>query len=382
VEVSLVLAFDLIVIGLGAMGSSAAYYASLRGARVLGLEQFSPLHDRGSSHGDVRLIRKAYFEEPRYVPLLQTAYRLWDELGSRLPSPVLHRTGLLTVAPQSDAPGLVGALRAAAEHHLPIEKLDTTEIRQRFPHFTIPDPFQGVRDADGGYVEVERTLRELTQFSIAQSATLNFNERVLSWTYEKRVARVVTDRGTYEGASLLLAGGSWSSQLLRTLGLPLTVCRIPQFWFDAPDTYSEASGFGCFAFDLPEGFYYGFPQRAGLGLKVAEYRPPGAEIESPDVVDRGVTSTDARRVQAFVGKYLPAVNAESWRGKTCLYTLSPDENFIIDRLDSGLVFAAGFSGHGFKFAPVVGEYLADLALGGLPRPEFDFLKRRPWKKNG
>jgi sarcosine oxidase len=359
--------FDVIVLGLGAMGSAAAMHLARRGVRVLGLERFGPAHDRGSSHGESRLIRRAYFESPAYVPLLERSYQLWDALSADAGATLLHRTGLVLFGRRAATASAV-----AREHGIAVERLSPAEARARFPALRVDDDLEPLLEPEAGWLEVERCVRAHLDAARAASADLRFDEPALAWRVDPSSGQVEveTGRGRHRGGRLVVAAGAWAPSLLADLGLPLQVNRVVQTWFDAAPAHDAP----CFGFDLADGFFYGFP-RTGGRVKVAEHtaRQP---VAGPDDVRRDVDAADTRRVEEFVRERLAHLRTPPARAKTCLYTMTPDEHFVVDRHPEHpqVAVAAGFSGHGFKFSPVVGEMLADLALEGRARPDAGFLR--------
>jgi len=373
--------FDVIVIGLGGMGSASAYRLASRGARVLGLEQYSPVHARGSSHGKLRLIRRAYFEDPRYVPLLNQSYDLWQELERRSGEKLFHSTGLLTLGgPVSGT--LTAMMASAARYSIPLEECGTDELLRRFPQFRAPEGFQGLLEPHAGCLEVERCVRACLDQAGKAGAKLKFDEPVVSWKADSTGVTVRTGQGTYAAAKLVVAAGPWTNQLLADAGLPLVVRRVTQFWFPADERYL-AETTPCFAFDFPGAFTYGFPVFGKDGLKLALHAP-GEVVADPSQVDRIVRDSDLASLQKVVTSYLPGVSPHARASSVCLYTMTPDENFIVDNHPEWphVCLAAGFSGHGFKFAVAVGDWLADLALSGKTAAPIAFLRRARFGRNG
>jgi sarcosine oxidase len=364
--------FDIIVIGLGGMGSAAAFHLARRGAKVLGIEQFGLAHDRGSSHGESRLIRKAYFESPAYVPLLERAYVLWDELSEHAGRALLHRTGLLLIGRRDETSATERARAVAEKYAITTEELGVNDARARFPQLVIGDDDVLLWEPGAGYLEVEACVEAHANAAERAGATLNFGERVVSVRQGASSVTVVTDSATYEARKLVVTAGPWASKLLASFGLPLRVHRVVQSWYAAPATYEASAGMPCFAYDSEQGFFYGFPRRGGE-IKLAEHAAD-AEVDA-DTVDRAVCAEDSARTSAFAARALRDVSPLPTRSKVCLYTMTPDEHFIIDRHEN-IVFAAGFSGHGFKFATVIGESLAELTLEGRTTLDLDFLRRR------
>lgn len=367
--------FDVIVLGVGAMGSATCYHLARRGVRVLGVDQFELGHDRGSSHGDVRLTRKAYFEHERYVPLLQRAFELWDEIGQQAATPVLLRAGLLVLGPPHPKSALPQLLSAARKHGVAVESLSRDEIQARFEGIRPGADHVGVLEPGAGYLAVEEACLAHARLARDHGASIHTCERVVEWSIVGDGVQVTTDRTSYAANRLVVTAGPWTGQLLRDLGVTLVVKRVPQFWFDADARWSEGRA-SCFAFDLPEGFFYGFPARPGRGLKLAEYHPIGPDVQDPASPDRTLRGPDYAKLARLIRTHLDGVEQEPRAGSVCMYTMSPDEHFIIDRHPSfcQVAFAGGFSGHGFKFASVVGEVLADLTMEGRTALPIDFLR--------
>jgi sarcosine oxidase len=361
---------DVIIVGLGAMGSAAAYQLAQRRRHVLGLEKFTPAHDKGSSHGGSRMIRQAYWEDPAYVPLLLRAYELWQKLEQDTNSRLLHITGGLALgAPTSQL--VAGCIRSAREHGLKHEILDHREIRRRFsPVFAAPGEV-ALYEEMAGYLLPEECIRQQLNQAARYGADLRFEEPIESWSASDVGDQITvkTKKGTYHASCLIVSPGAWASELLADLSLPLTVTRQVMFWFAPlrgiepflPDRFPV---FMC----APEPDYilYGFPSIDGSngGVKVAIHGSD--EVCSPASIDRHVRDTDVLRIRARLARRIPSLNGPLLEARTCMYTMTPDENFVICRhpRHSAVTIAAGFSGHGFKMASVVGEILADLATEG------------------
>lgn len=369
--------YDAIVLGLGGMGSAASFHLARRGLRVLGLEQFTPAHDRGSSHGQTRICRKAYFEHPDYVPLLHAAYDCWDELEALTGKKLFHRVGLLLLGdPRSEL--ITGVRKAMAMHPLRIDTLDARALPARFAAFHPPAGFEMLFEADAGYLLVEECVRAHLDLARSHGAELRFGQTVLGWSADERGVRVTTAAETFEADKLVIAAGAWSGRLLRDVGAPLEVLRKMQMWFPCDDPRCDAAA-GCpvFAYDDCDGFYYGFPRIAAAEMKIAEHT--GREVVAdPDAPDRSLRPDDGLRVGAFIRRVLPTASAAPARHAACLYTMSPDGHFFVDRAPHSprVVFAAGFSGHGFKFAGLIGKVLADLSLDGATDQPIGFLRLR------
>lgn len=365
--------FDSIVIGLGAMGSSAAFHLAKRGQKVLGLEQYSLAHERGSSHGETRLIRQAYFENPDYVPLLFRAYELWDELAARTGSELFVRNGLVIFGRPGVSKVYDGALRSGKLYAIPMEEWNRADAMKRLPMYRPPEGFAAAFEPGAGYLRAEDCV--LAHCAEARRLGAEFHERETLLSYEAgggRV-RVRTDRGEYEAARLVVAGGGWSTRLLGELGLPLSLRRMLLAWFQASPLHQGAPGF---IFDLDDDFYYGFPQIDGRTVKFAGHHgfETMREPEEKDAVAPSVRRIE--KLRAFLRACLPEARPELERTAHCIYTMTPDEDFVIDLHPAHpeIALAAGFSGHGFKFAPVVGEILAELACEGRTRHPIGFLR--------
>ncbi|RYP82182.1 N-methyl-L-tryptophan oxidase [Nocardioides guangzhouensis] len=364
---------DVLVLGLGGAGSAAAAHLAARGASVLGLEQFTPGHALGSSHGDSRVIRQAYFEDPAYVPLLRRAYELWADLDATDPG-ILTITGGLMVG-HADSQTVAGSLGSAREHGLAHEMLDAAGIRERFPMFAPADDLVALFEERSGFVRPERTVLEHLRRAAAGGADLRFGERVLGWTASDRGVTVRTAEATYDAGHLVLAPGAWAPGLLADLGVPLRVERRVMHWFE-PVGSMEPWQVGRHPVwiweESPDVQSYGFPAYGDPadGVKVALYgaREPDEHVD-PDALDRVVHPDKAARLADHLATRLPALPGRHLRGVACMYTTAPDEHFVVARHPghATVTVATGFSGHGFKFVPVLGEVLADLALDGSTR---------------
>ncbi|MCH8043414.1 MAG: N-methyl-L-tryptophan oxidase [Planctomycetes bacterium] len=366
--------FDAIVLGTGGVGSAAMYQLALRGASVVGLDRFSAGHNRGSSHGLTRVIRMAYFEHPDYVPLLRRTYELWEDLEQRSGQKLYHETGLLEIGP-ADGAVVPGVLQCAAEHNLPVESLSAREVNSHFPALFCPDSMIGVLERRAGYLPVEQCIvqhiREAKQLGAEHRTGVTVN----SWRSEGDAVVVETDQGTFQAGSLIVTAGAWSADLLAGLGVSLRVLRKPLYWYATDDERYEAEhGCPAFLYETPEGIFYGFPKLDPLGVKVGEHTG-GALVDDPLLIRRQSDPAEEQRTRQFLGQYLPGVSDRVTDCTICMYTMTPDEHFIVDRHPDceQVVFAAGLSGHGFKFAPVLGEALADLALNGQSSLPIGFL---------
>lgn len=367
--------FDIIVLGVGGMGSATCRELAARGISVLGLDQFPLVHDRGSSHGESRIIRKAYFEHPNYVPLLHRAYEKWHELEQATGRELFLPTGLVLSGPQNGET-IRGARESAAQHQLTIENYTTDEGRRRFPGLHFPDDHDVVFEPGAGTLKVDDCVRAHVDEAIRLGATLRGDEPVIDWTSDRNEVRVTTSIRTYTAKKLIISAGAWANNNLPNLGKRFRVLRKFVGWFPTQsNAYRAADGMPTYFFELPHGTFYGFPSFDGQTVKVAEHSG-GEEVTNPANVDRSLRPDDSTRLEAFLSHFLPDVTPKITRHSVCLYTMTTDQHFVIDTLphDQNVIFAAGFSGHGFKFCPVIGEILADIAEHGKTEHPIRFLR--------
>lgn len=357
--------YDAIVIGVGGVGSAALAHLATRGAKVLGIERFESPNKLGSTHGQTRLIRMAYYEHPDYVPLLQRAYQLWGGLEQESGRTLYHGCGILQVSP-GDGSVYPGVLASAAQHQLQVETLSEEEVRRRFPGFRIEEPLRAVFEPGAGYLMVEDGVTSYVEQAKRAGGTLLNGESVREWRAVGGGVEVVTDRNQYSAKNLIVTAGSWANDFLRDLGVRLEVVRKSLYWYEAEeDVYRPESGGVGFIYETSRGNFYGFPQIDGNGVKVAEHTG-GHPVTDALQVNRDEDPAETVRVLDFLSRYLPGVSPRKKAFATCLYTLSPDRRFIVDRHPEfpQVSFAAGLSGHGYKFASVLGEVLADWASEG------------------
>lgn len=364
------------------MGSAACWFLASRGHRVLGLEQFQTPHENGSHAGQSRIIRKAYFEHPDYVPLLERAYTHWRALEAETGSSYYYCTGILyTGLAQNE--NIAGIRTSAALHNIPIESWSRQERRARFPVFEVPDGFDTIFEPDAGFVTPERTIAQYVQQARGKGAVIKTQTLVLSWRQEGSRIRVVTSKGEYTSDKLIITAGAWAPQVLPQLKAKLQVTRQILAWVKPadPDAFSMGN-FPCWFVEDPAlGTFYGFPMLTPetsdgpIGLKLAHHHP--GEPCPPNEIRGGVSKPEEEKLRSFLHRYLPQAGEDIVAIKNCLYTYSPDGHFIIDHLPGSngrVTIACGFSGHGFKFVPVVGEALADLAMKGRTELPIGFLK--------
>lgn len=360
--------YDAIVVGVGGMGSATCWQLAKRGKRVLGLEQFDIPHASGSSHGINRIIRLAYYEDPRYVPLLKRAYELWRELEATCGEHLLHITGSIDA---SEPNGIVfsGALESCQLHGLTHEVLTSAELSKRFPGYELPDDYLALYQEEGGFLLSERCIVQHAEEAMKLGAEIHGREPVLDWFATDNGMRVVTARGTYETEKLIFTAGAWMGILLDQLAPLLKPERQVLAWLQPIEPALFApERFPVFNLTVPEGRYYGFPVYGNPGYKIGRYHhldeliDPNEPLRAPDQADEDV-------LRAFVSRYTPMANGPTLALRTCIFTNSPDEHFVIDTLpdDERVIVASPCSGHGYKFCSVIGEILADIAIDGSTR---------------
>ncbi len=356
--------YDTIIVGLGGMGSATAYYLATQGQRVLGLDMHQPGHDLGSSHGHHRIIREAYFEAPEYVPYVQRAYKLWTELEEDSgQGGILTITGGLMFG-ASDSDVVLGSLTSGRLHGLPYEEFSAREAAREFPGFKLADDMVAVYEPRSGFVAPDLAMATQCRLAEERGAVLRYGEAVMGWSADGEGVRVETADDSYAAQALVLCAGPWTSELTADLGLPLEVWRIVNAYFNPRDPARYAVG-NCpiYLFDAPEGTFYGFPHLDGIGLKIG--RHDNGESTTARTVRRTVDQAEIDGLHDVLTSYLPGAAGPWLTAITCMYTMTPDEHFIIDRHPehSNVVIGCGFSGHGFKFASAIGETLGELASG-------------------
>jgi sarcosine oxidase len=368
-------AYDAIVVGLGAHGSSAAYHLAKRGLRVLGIDRFARGHTLGSSGGLSRIIRLSYYEHPDYVPLLRRAWQLWRELEQESGETLLTQTGGLYMGPP-EGELVPGALASAQKHRLKHEMLDTAELRKRYPLFRIDDDWIGLFDVQAGWLAPERSIETHLRLAERHGATFHFGDPVSRWERDGEGARVTTARGTWSAGRLVLTAGAWMSELQPDLAADLWVERNVLFWFEPRERTAEFAASPVWIMEditRPQGLpayrlFYGFPYDAEHGLKLAGLHI-GDRVD-PNTVEREPREIDEERVRAFLRRRIPSADGERRLAKVCMYTNSPDGHFVIDRADPTVTYASACSGHGFKFASAIGELLAEMSTGNANAPTF------------
>ena len=374
-EYSLSQEFDCIVIGVGGMGSSTLYNLAKRGRRVLGLEQFDIPHAEGSSHGVNRIIRLAYYEHPSYVPLLRRAYELWSEIESVTGEQLLYKTGSIDTAP-SGHEVFEGSLESCLLHDIPHRVLNHAQINEEFPGYQLPPGHMGLLQGDGGFVLSERSIVAYANAAMSTGAEIHAREVVSGWEPDQDGVRVFTDRGEYTAERLVITAGAWTSGMVPILDDLAVPERQVLAWLQPIDgSLYTPEVFPVFNAYFDEGRYYGFPVYGIPGFKVGRYHHL-EEVIDPDFAIKTVNSEDEAILRSAVERYFPKANGTTMPLKTCMFTNTPDEHFIVDLLpaNSQVAVSEGFSGHCIKFASVIGEILADLAINGETEHNIDLLK--------
>ncbi len=367
--------FDVAVVGLGGIGSAVAAQCAARGASVIGLEQFGPAHDRGSSHGKSRMIRQAYFEDAAYVRLVLRSYELWRELEQKTAEQLLRITGVLSVG-EEGSEIISGTKRSAAEHELRLQMLSRRQVRERYPTLQLFPNEVALFEPDGGVLDPERAVAAHLKMARESGADLRFQAAMRTWeASEEGTTIILADGSPISAKTFVLSLGPWFKQTLDTLGVPLRIQRNVQAWFSPSSNSYGADGFPAYLLDragLPAPLY-GFPD-FGDGIKAAFHG--FGQVTTADELVREVNLTrDVAPIAGAMEEWMPGAAAKFRKATPCMYSLTPDGNFVIDRHPQhpNVILCGGFSGHGFKFAPVIGEIAADLALDGGSRHQIDFL---------
>lgn len=360
--------YDVIVVGLGAMGSAAVYHLAQRGRAVLGLDRFAPPHALGSSHGQTRIIREAYFEHPSYVPIVQRAYELWSDLEAQSQKRLFWQTGGLMIGP-SDGLVFNGAKRSAEQHHLRHEIMAADQIRERFPAFCPAANMMAVWEPRAGILFPEDCIAAHLKYAEKAGAQLRLNDVVLKWSKSGSGVDVCTSSGRYQASQLLISAGSWIRELVPDLNLPLKIERQVLYWFDASREQGNFRPGKCpvYIFEFERNrFFYGFPD-LGSGVKVARHHE-GPSCD-PNKLDREIHEHETDEMRDILSRFLPDANGPFRSATVCMYTDTPDGHFIIDRHPETpqVLVASPCSGHGFKFSSAIGEILADLLTKGESR---------------
>lgn len=367
--------YDAVILGLGSFGSAAAAELASRGKRVLGLERFSIPHAQGSHHGHSRVFRTAYFEHPDYVPLLRHAHRKWIDLDRRRGGGIFHQTGALYAGPRGCVT-IEGAAESARLHRLDVQRLTPADVSGRFKSFRLPPSFDAIWETAAGMIVPEAAVGAFARDALTKGADLRGHEAVLEWSADSSGVTVRTQRDVYLADFLIIAAGAWSSRVVADLGIPLRVTRqvMAWYWPRRPALFGSPA-FPVWAIESEDGrFHYGFPMvQHPPGLKIALHAH--GDLVDPDDPDRSPRPADEDQTRDALRRFLPDADGPLLSLAVCRYTNSPDGHLILDRhpIHPNVAIVCGCSGHGFKFAPVVGEILADLATAGGTAHRIGFL---------
>lgn len=348
------------------MGMAAGYYLSKAGKKVVLLDSFVPPHNKGSHHGETRIIRHAYGEGEEYVFLVLKAQELWNDLEQLAERQLFLRTGVLNAGSQQ-SPFIKQVIASSNKFGLPLEVLGANQVHERWSGISLPEDYIGCFEPASGVLKSEECIRAYQQLAESYGAVIKVNSPVRNLTVQSDGVTVITDDQSFHAEALVVAAGAWSPKLLGMLGLhaPLTPIRKTFAWFDADEKLYGHNTFPAFTFDTPAGMYYGFPSISGTGLKLGRH-DGGNSINIDEAMVRfGEFEEDAGDLVRFLNQYMPTGQTLKY-GKNCIYTMTPDEDFIVDLHPHHphVAIAAGFSGHGFKFSSVIGESLSDLILSG------------------
>jgi sarcosine oxidase len=355
--------YDAIVIGGGTMGTAAAWELGKRELKALVLEQFEHVHTKGAHSGETRIIRHAYAEGPDYVPLVFRADDLWMELEALAGELLFHRVGAIELS----APGNNHAALArvsAIEHGIPFDWLAMDDVRSRYPQFAVGDDWVGGFGDRGGFLDVERSLRAMASQARSHGVEIREHAKVEGWSASDSAVTVSVDGSTETADRLIITAGSWSNQVLGDAALPLRILRKTLFWLEVDDPARYTSDvLPVYIIGLPHHEFYGFPIWGRPGIKVAIHS--GGDETNPDSVDREISAAERDEIVEVARIALHGVTGRVLHEATCLYTVSPDHDFIVDFAlgTSNVVIGAGFSGHGFKFTPAIGELLVQMLYG-------------------
>ena len=367
--------YNTIVVGVGGAGSPTVYELAKRGKRVLGLERYDIPHDMGSSHGYTRIIRLAYYEHPSYVMLLRRAYELWREIQSRVGEQLLHTTGSIDAGP-ADSWVFKGSWQSCLDHNLPHEVLTGKELAARYPGYRLPFETMALLQPEGGYLTPERCIVAYVEAAQALGAEVHGRETVLGWEPLGGGVRVTTDRDVYEADSLVITAGAWNSELVDVLGGLLEPERQVLAWLQPskPELFTPER-FPVFNLLVNEGRYYGFPVVAVPGFKFGRYHHL-EEVVNPETMHREPMLEDEQLLREFAERYFPDGCGPTMSLKSCMFTNTPDNHFIIDVHPQypQVSFTSPCSGHGYKFASVLGEIMADLAERGDTRHNIELFR--------
>ena len=363
---------DVIIIGLGAMGSATSMFLSHNGIKVIGFDSYSPPHEFGSSLGHTRVIREAYHEGTTYVPIVQRAYEIWFEMNENSKVPIIDTYGGLLIGRKTG--DIENALKSANKYDIPIKKMTTDEISQKFSVLNPPKEYIGLLESRGGAVFVENSINHMLNTALNNGSIHKYNERVVRWSKKSNYYLVETNLGNYKAEKLVFSSGAWITKLLPTLKLPIKIERQVLFWFSPrknPDKFKSIN-LPNSGWDLDNGLsFYTMPNLENRGFKVAMHH--NGEFVDPDTLIRESNDSDLKMVRDFLEEYIPDGNGELIDSKVCMYTDTPDQDFLIDSHpdDENIIICSPCSGHGFKFTPAIGEICSSLIINNSTKFDLD-----------
>lgn len=376
--------YDVIVVGVGGMGSAAAYHLASRGVETLGLERFDIPNDQGSSHGITRIIRKGQYEDSEYVPLAERSYELWRELEDISGRNLLHITGGVDAGPP-DGDIFPSSRDSCREHDIEHEVLTGKEVNERFPGYDIPADHRAVYQPESGFLVPEQCIIAHVEAAQQEGAEIHARETVTDISTIGDGVEVITNRDTYRADEVVVTTGAWTREFLPELADMLVPVRQVLAWLQPSDPkLFDPKAFPVFIHETETEHYYGFPRFDVPGFKFARFNH-FEEAVDPDKMERDPNERDEEMLRSYARRYFPKGAGPTMRLSTCLFTNTPDEHFILDSAPDRprVTVGAGFSGHGFKFASVVGEILADIALEEDTEHDIDlfaanrFIEERP-----
>lgn len=373
------LRYDVIVLGAGSMGMASGYYLSQKGVKTLMIDSFDPPHSHGSHHGDTRLIRHATGEGTVYAPIALRSQQLWNELADQTDETIFRKTGVLTFG-EKNSDFVRKAISAGLTIDTPVETLSGKEIHRRWPGITLPEDSIGSYEPDAGVLFSENCIRAYRRLALENGAELLTHSPVLSVDVKDDYVTVETEHGVYSAEKLIVSGGAWNKKILEDLELDISVHPSRQTigWFKTDDSLYSSDDFPGFIGKYPEGQYYGFPSFDGSGVKIGRY--DDGEFVDPDhiTIGFGAYEKDEKHLRGFLEEYMPGAAGDLNTGKSCMFTNTPDRDYVIDFHPgySNVVIAAGFSGHGFKFASGIGEILSDLVTEGETKEDISLFSAK------
>lgn len=366
--------YDLIILGCGGIGSAAFYNANQAGLKTLCIDQYELLHPHGGTHGETRAFRKAYYDDPNYIPILKKAYLEWKKLNNISTTKIFEEHGVLEIG-LPDSTMVKDAVACSEKYNIPIQILTKKEMNSRYPDFYIPDEMIGIFQAQAGFLYIDNCIKQFIKTEPSSNSKVVTNEKVISWEVDKdQTIHIKTNKQKYTSKYLIIAAGVWTKEILNSLNLPITILQKKLFWTDVKNnSYSSKNNSPCFAYHLPEGIFYGFPAVSDY-IKVARHTG-GLKLATPEENSTTTENEELDSIQKFVHQYLTKANLTKTKQASCLYDNTPDKQFILDHHPDHpqIAFIAGLSGHGYKMCNVLGEILVDLVTKNKTEFDISFL---------